>query len=287
MSRVLVLGAGGLLGRHLIDALLARGVEVVGRDRAACDITDPAAVGRAVAVAEVVVNCAAYTNVDGAEREQDRAWQVNALGAELVGRAAAMRGVRAVHISTDFVFDGTKATPYDELDRPNPLSVYARSKWAGEEMFLRQHPQGLVVRVQGLYGRGGSNFASKLPELLRSGRPLKLDAERRVQPTWAGAAAAQLVRILHSDAGVEAAGVVHLSCTGEATWAAFTRRLAQKLALPFSAEEVASAALGAPAARPPNCLFEHRMLRLRGLYEMPSWEAGQDGYVADVVRQGP
>ena len=283
MSSVVVLGAGGLLGRHLSELLRARGFEVSALDRAACDVGDAAAVARAISLASTVVNCAAFTNVDGAETQIDAAWRANALGAEHVGRIAALRGVRAIHISTDFVFDGVKPTPYDELDRPNPLSVYARSKLGGEELFLRANPQGLVVRVQGLYGEGGANFASKLHELLRAKKPLKLDAERKVQPTWAGAAAAQLARIIGSEVGSQAAGLAHLSCTGATTWAGYTRRLSEKLGLPFTCEEVPTSALVAAAARPPNCLFEHRMLRLRGLFEMPTWETAQDSFLQAVV----
>jgi dTDP-4-dehydrorhamnose reductase len=284
LSLVVVLGAGGLLGRHLTEALHARGHEVRALDRRACDVADAVAVRHAVAGASTVVNCAAYTHVDKAEAESDAAWRANALGAEQVGRAAEAHGARGIHISTDFVFAGDKPAPYDEFDAPEPRSTYARSKLGGEVMFHAAHSRGLVVRVQGLYGRGGGNFASKLPELLRAQKALTLDAERRVQPTWAGAAAAQLVHLVESEAGQALRGTVHLSCSGETTWAGFTRRLIECLRLAASFSEVPTAALAAPAARPPNCLFEHRMLRLHGLYSMPSWQEAQDAFVADEAR---
>jgi dTDP-4-dehydrorhamnose reductase len=280
MSLVVVLGAGGLLGRHLTEALRVRGHEVRALDRRACDVADAAAVQHAVAGASAVVNCAAYTNVDKAEAEADAAWRANALGAELVGRAAEAHGVRGIHISTDFVFAGDKPTPYDEFDAPQPRSTYARSKLGGEVLFHGAHRRGLVVRVQGLYGHGGGNFASKLPELLRAGKLLTLDAERRVQPTWAGAAAAQLVHLLDSEGGRALSGTVHLSCSGETTWAGFTHRLIERLGLAVTFAEVTTSALAAPAARPPNCLFEHRMLQLHDLFTMPSWQDGQDAFLA-------
>jgi len=279
-GRVAILGAGGLLGRHLVELLAEEGRDVVAYDRAACDISDGDAVDRALAGAAAVINCAAFTNVDRAESEVAAAFAANAAGAEHVGRVAAARGLRAIHISTDFVFDGAKASPYDEADAPAPLSAYGRSKLEGEQRFLGALPQGTVVRVQGLYGRGGANFASKLPELLRAGKFLRLDNERRVQPTWAGAAAAQLLAILDA----ELVGLCHLSCTGATTWAGYTRRLAARLDLSVSFEEVPSASLQAPAGRPPNCLFDHRVLRERGLLSLPSWELGQDAYVAACAR---
>ncbi len=283
MSGVAVLGAGGLLGRHVVARLAARGVPVASFDRAACDVTDRDAVARALHGAEAVVNCAAYTNVDRAEAEPDLAHRANALGAEHVGSVARATGVRlAIHVSTDFVFDGTKATPYEETDPPNPLSVYARTKLEGERRFLDALPDGVVVRVQGLYGAGGANFASKLPELLRAGKALRLDAERRVQPTWAGAAAAQLVAFL--DEGERPSGLFHLSCTGATTWAGFTERLVERLGIDARFERVPTAALTAPAARPPSCLFAHAALRRSGRFVLPSWEAAQDDFLrASVV----
>jgi dTDP-4-dehydrorhamnose reductase len=280
--RVAVLGAGGLLGRHLARSLSDAGHRVDAFDRAACDIGDRASVESALAAVDAVVSCAAFTNVDKAETEVDAAWRANALGAEHVGRSAQARGLYAIHVSTDFVFDGVKATPYDELDAPNPLSVYARSKLGGEQLFLRACAGGLVVRVQGLYGVGGGNFASKLPELLRAKKKLSLDAERRVQPTSARAAAEQLAHLLAVEPRGRATGIAHVSCSGETTWAGYTRRLAEKLGLAADFTEVKTAALAAPAARPPNCLFEHRMLKLRGHFVMPSWEAAQDAYVDEI-----
>ena len=120
---LVVLGAGGLLGRHLVEEL----GEARALDRAACDITRLEDVREKCAGARAIVNCAAWTNVDGAESHEEEAYRANALGAENVARVAHALGVPVVHISTDFVFDGDKREPYDELDRPNPQSIYARA----------------------------------------------------------------------------------------------------------------------------------------------------------------
>jgi dTDP-4-dehydrorhamnose reductase len=270
---LVVLGAGGLLGRHLVEEL----GEARALDRAACDITLYDDVRDKCAGARVIVNCAAWTNVDGAESHEEDAYRANALGAENVARVARALDVPWVHVSTDFVFDGAKAEPYDELDRPNPQSIYARSKWAGEELAARVGGKLFLVRVQGLYGAGGRNFSSRLRELILEKKPLKLDCERRVQPTWARAAARQIVKLLST----ELYGTYHVSCKGAATWAEFARHVAHKLGAERSWEEVPTGALKAPAARPPNCLFRHRMLGLHGVDVMPEWQVALDEYLEE------
>lgn len=279
--RIVVLGAGGLLGRHVVEELKksssAADHQVVAFDRAACDIANSSDAFSATEGAGCIVNCAAWTNVDGAETNEDAAYRANALGAENVARAALRHDASLVHVSTDFVFDGTQKAPYDELDTPRPLSVYARSKWAGEELARAVTRKLFVVRVQGLYGAGGANFSSKLRALIQAGTPLKLDSERRVQPTWARAAARQIVGILST----ELFGVYHVSCKGAASWAEFARHVAATLGVPSKWEEVATSSLKAPAARPANSLFKHRMLALRGLDVMPEWNAALDEYLAE------
>jgi dTDP-4-dehydrorhamnose reductase len=273
--RLVVLGAGGLLGRHIVLEAARAGLDVSGFTRAQCDIGDAGLVRARVTGADAVINCAAFTNVDGAEADEDGAYRANALGAEHVARAAAAARARLVHVSTDFVFDGLQSEPYDEFATPNPLSKYGRSKRAGEILAERALDELFVVRVQGLYGRGGANFSSKLRQLVIDQKALKLDGERRVQPTWARAAALQILRL----AGSDAYGTYHVSCKGETTWAGFTQRLAERLALPQPWTVVGTDELKAPAGRPANCLFQQRMLALRGLDIMPSWEAAQDSYL--------
>ncbi len=276
--KVVVLGAGGLLGRHVVEELRREAsVEVTALARRDCDITRDDRVREAIAGAALVINCAAFTDVDGAQRDEDAAYRANVLGAGSVASAAEALGAKLMHVSTDFVFDGAQAHPYDEFDRPNPQSIYARSKWAGEELARSRCRSLFVVRVQGLYGAGGRNFSSKLRGLILDGKALTLDGERRVQPTWARAAARQLVAL----ARTEAFGTYHVSCKGEATWAAFAERLARRLGVAPRWKIVRSDELGAPAPRPPNCLFRHRMLALHELDCMPTWEAAQDDYLAE------
>lgn len=271
--KITILGGAGLLARSVAAELGDQ--EVASFDRPRCDIAELDQVRRAVAGAQLVINCAAFTNVDACETRVDDAYRVNAVGAENVAVAARDAGAKVVHVSTDFVFDGVKKEPYDEFDAPHPISHYGRSKRAGEQLVERVGGKLFLVRVQALYGDGGANFASKLRDLIRAGKPLKLDAERRVQPTWARVAARQIVRL----AATERYGTYHVSCAGETTWAGFAQFVAERLGVAPNWTEVPSRELGTPAARPPNCLFERRLLKLRSLDVMPDWRDACDEYL--------
>jgi len=142
---VVVFGAGGLLGRHVVEEL--RGHEARALDRHACDVGDLDQVTAAARGAALLINCAGFTNVDGAERDEAGAYRANAIGAENVARAALAASAKAVHVSTDFVFDGQRPEPYDEFDPPRPLSIYGRSKWAGEELFRSKGGRTFLVRI--------------------------------------------------------------------------------------------------------------------------------------------
>ena len=267
---IAVLGGAGLLGRNVAVELAARGHEVRVLARAQCDVTIAASVRDATAGAAAILNCAAFTDVDAAELHERDAFAVNASGAEHAARAAAAHGALLVQISTDFVFDGKSERPYHEHDEPAPLSAYGRSKLAGEQLAAAACSRLAIVRTQGLYGRGGRNFASTLPARLAAGAPLRIDRERRVQPTPVVALARQLVAIV--EAGAQ--GTFHACCSGATTWADFAGELARLLGLPRTWEAVPTAAFGHRAARPACALLERRALRELGLDRMPSWDAG-------------
>lgn len=275
--KIVVFGSGGLVGRYVVRELLARGEDdVLALPRSACDITRRADVNAATNEADRIVNCAAYTDVEHAEDDEDTAYRVNTLGAENLARAAARHDASLVHISTDLVFDGEKPTPYDELDVPRPVGAYARSKWAGEVLAREATPRLFVVRVQGVYGEGGKGFASKLPRLVLGRGPITADGERLVQPTWARTVARHVCDLLHTDAY----GTYHVSAKGKTTWADFAHAIAKRLDLPSLTTGVPTATLKTRAIRPKNALFLHRMLALRGFDRLPTWEEDLDAYLA-------
>jgi dTDP-4-dehydrorhamnose reductase len=272
MSAVL-LGAHGLLGRHIVEEWRDGELRALGRKE--CDITDERAVADAVAGAALVINCAAFTDVDASERDAAAAFAANVEGAANVARACRARRARCLHLSTDFVFDGEHDSPYREEDLPRPVSTYGRSKRAGEERVLAEGAA--VVRVQALYGKGGRGFASRLAEFLRGGRPLKIDSERVVQPTSARAAARALVALT----GRALDGVYHVSCAGQTTWAEFARALASRLRVEPRFDEARTAELAALAARPRWCVLSHRRIEALGI-AMPSWSTALDEYAREI-----
>src|SRR5262245_50856319 len=198
-----VLGARGLLGSALATDLARAGWEVAAAAaRGECDITDRgqvrALLGRTRPAA--VFNAAAYTDVDRAESEPDRVQAVNAAGAEAVAVAAAEVGAAIVHYSTDFVFDGTRARPYDERDPPSPQGRYARAKAEGDRLVAAANPRHFILRVGCLYGRGGRNFPSSIVRRLRAGETIRADRDRHGSPTWVrevGAVSAALAATAH------------------------------------------------------------------------------------------
>ncbi|HVT06695.1 MAG TPA: dTDP-4-dehydrorhamnose reductase [Polyangia bacterium] len=282
----LVLGAGGLVGGALCDQLGRAGWRVVAASRAVCDIRDGGALRALCADARpaVVFNAAAYTNVDGAEANPGLARAVNADGAEAVALAAAGAGAAVVHYSTDFVFDGEQERPYDERDPPSPLGAYARSKAEGDARVAAATPRHFILRVGCVYGRGGRNFPSTLVRRLRAGDALRVDAERRVSPTWVREVAAVSIAL----APTSHYGLYHCTAHGETTWADFARALARELGLPHARiEPVSDANLGLAARRPRRAVLDKRMLRLRGLDGLLSpWEQALRAYVAEETGDG-
>jgi dTDP-4-dehydrorhamnose reductase len=246
--RVLVTGAAGMLGSDLLMALSGAGYEAIGRARAELDVTNQKHVDRALRELQpdVVVNCAAFTKVDACETDP-RSYDVNARGVAVLADACGHVSAELVQISTDFVFDGAKNTPYVETDVPDPLSAYGRGKLAGEEAALRL-PASLVVRASWLFGRGGWNFVEAILRQVESGKErLEVVADQIGRPTATPDLSEAIVALL--DAG--ASGVFHFANRGEVSWNEFAREilwLAGSARIPVDAIE--SAKLDRPAKRP-------------------------------------
>jgi dTDP-4-dehydrorhamnose reductase len=281
-----VLGAKGLVGQALALELPRAGyVLAAGVARAECDIRDGAAVRALLERArpDVVFNAAALTNVDKAESEPDLTYAVNAVAVEDLARAAAAAGAALVHYSTDFVFDGESARPYDEFDPPSPQGIYARSKRAGELLAAAATPRLYTLRVGCLYGRGGRNFPSTIVRRLRAGETVRADRDRLASPTWVREVARLSAALAHT--GLY--GLYHCTAQGETTWADFARFAARALGLPEArVEAVAYGALPLTAPRPRRAILDNRMLRLRGLDTLSSWQDGARAYLASEAESG-
>ncbi|MDQ1598452.1 MAG: dTDP-4-dehydrorhamnose reductase [Microbacteriaceae bacterium] len=270
MTTYLIAGAGGMLGQDLQQALAGR--DVTALSRSDLDVTNLDAVRAAVAGHDVVINASAYTKVDDAEANEDLAFAVNATGAQNLAIAAAEGNARLVQVSTDYVFDGSATSPYDESTPLNPISAYGRTKAEGERLALAAHPDGTyIVRTAWLYGAGGPNFAKTMLRLAASHDTVSVVTDQLGQPTWTGDLARQIVELLDADA---APGVYHATNAGQASWFDFTQEIFRVVGLdPDRVKPTTSAEFVRPAPRPDYSVLGHDAWARAGISPMRNWRA--------------
>jgi dTDP-4-dehydrorhamnose reductase len=268
MTRWLVTGAGGMLARDLLEVL--DGDDVVGLTRAELDITDRDAVAAAVAGRDVVVNAAAWTDVDGAELAEDEATLVNGLGPRLLAEACRDASARLVHVSTDYVFDGTSTTPYDEDHPIEPRSAYGRSKALGEDAVRSVLPDSsYVVRSAWLYGEHGGNFVRAMIGLERQRDTVEVVDDQRGQPTWSLDLALQIAALVRSGSP---AGIYHGTSSGETTWCGLARAVFEELgADPERVRPTTTERFQRPAPRPAYSVLGHGGWTRAGLAPIRDW----------------
>ncbi|MGO2658713.1 dTDP-4-dehydrorhamnose reductase [Mycetocola reblochoni] len=277
MGRILITGAGGMLGQDLITVLGDHRLTAL--TRAELDVTDPAAVDETVAGHDVVINAAAYTAVDAAETDEERALAVNATGPRLLAEAAERHGASLIQVSTDYVFPGTATTPYAESAPRGPVSAYGRTKAAGEEQALAAHPDGTaVVRTAWLYGAGGPNFARTMLTLARSRDTVQVVDDQLGQPTWTRDLAEQISRLV--DAGVPA-GIYHGTNAGQTSWYGFARAVFELSGLdPERVQPTDSTAFVRPAPRPAYSVLGHDAWARVGIAAPRDWREALEEAVA-------
>ncbi|MEI2619917.1 MAG: dTDP-4-dehydrorhamnose reductase [Candidatus Nanopelagicales bacterium] len=268
MTRWLVLGARGQLGS---DVMARLGSTATGLDYPDVDITDPSSVRAAVSDTDphIVVNCAAYTAVDAAETDEAAAEAVNGHGPRVI--ALACRRARLIHVSTDYVFDGTATEPYPEDATPNPRSAYGRSKLHGEQAVLSVLPQtGFVVRTAWLYGAGGNNFVKTMLGLESTRETLTVVDDQIGQPTWSRDLAAQIIALGQSAAPP---GIYHGTNSGSTSWYGLTCKIFDLLgADPHRVQPTTTEAFPRPAPRPAFSALGHARWANAGLPTMRPWD---------------
>jgi dTDP-4-dehydrorhamnose reductase len=280
---ILVLGAGGQLGGAIVDhfrAALPREARIVPSTRAELDITDHDAVMARIHTLRpgAIVNCAAYTTVDEAERRPELALDVNAFAVRSIARAAADVQAVLVHYSTDFVFDGTERRPYTEDDPPNPRSVYAASKLLGE-WFARDAPRHYVLRVESLFGgSNGRSSIDRIADALIEGREARVFTDRTISPSYALDVAWATRRVLEL---APPSGVYHCVNDGAATWEEIGREAARVARAAGTIVPITSSELGLVAARPPYSALSTSKLRSVGIH-MPPWRDALGRYLLDI-----
>lgn len=282
-DRILIVGAKGLLGTPATALLQQRpDAEVLAVDIDELDITDAQQVAAAVDRfgPTLVVNCAAYTNVDKCETEEALATRVNGDGPGHLARAAAGCGAGFIHISTDYVFDGTATSPYRPDDPPAPpdrLSAYGRSKLAGERAVQSNHPSPLIVRTAWLYGPDGPGFPATILRLARERPELRVVDDQRGAPTYAP----DLARALVNLADARATGIVHVTNRGECTWYDFAREILRQAGLDTPVVPVTTAEFPRPAKRPAYSVLDLSRYEALTAATMPPWQDALARFVAD------
>lgn len=275
----LIIGAKGMLGTDLTTALHEASVETVGLDIDEVDIQEPASVRRAVRLYKpgLIVNAAALTDVDGCETSAEAAFRVNAQGPENVAGVAASEGAFLVHISTDYVFDGSKRTPYTEADPISPIGVYGNSKAEGETRVRRVLPEShCIIRTQWLFGLNGKNFVEAILTAAETRDVLKVVNDQRGRPTYAADLAHALVRLCKK----EVRGTVHVTNAGQTTWYDFAVAIIDRAGVRnVRVEPTSTKDLGRPAPRPPYSVLDTS--RFVGIVGAPlrSWEEALDDYL--------
>ncbi|HNR14105.1 MAG TPA: dTDP-4-dehydrorhamnose reductase, partial [Thermodesulfobacteriota bacterium] len=270
--KILITGSTGQLGTDC-TAVFSVEHQVTPLSEQELDITDSAAVHRAIRAAkpEVVLNCAAFTRVDACESEIEQTWKINVEGPVILARSIKEAGGRLVHISTDYVFDGTREIPlpYVEDDTPGPLSRYGASKHEAEEAVRHILADATIVRTAWLYGATGTNFLKTMLRLSlqNPNRTIKVVSDQFGSPTWSFRLAQQLIKLIQHGGG----GIYHATAEGYCTWYELARYFLSAMNVPFNLVPCSTADYPTPAVRPRNSILENKRLKSETINLMRPW----------------
>lgn len=275
---ILVVGANGMLGR---DLMLALGEKGRGVDLPDIDITNINSVRQVLTALApaVVINCAAYTNVDGCETEQATAFAVNTDGVGVLADVTADLGATLVHISTDYVFNGQKGSPYMEDDPIDPMSIYGKSKAAGEEN-ARRNPKHLIVRTQWLYGYHGNNFVETMIRLGTERKELSVVDDQLGSPTWT----VDLVKALLALVDAGCTGTYHAAGSGFCSWRGFAMAIFAAEGMDVTVTPISTEQLGRPAPRPLFSVLDCGKIARDAGVTMPQWNISLNNYLAGRMK---
>ncbi|MBE6014894.1 MAG: dTDP-4-dehydrorhamnose reductase [Lachnospiraceae bacterium] len=277
MKKILVTGCNGQLGRAINKYYAASSeVELINTDVADLDITNVDKVMEYVrgAKPDVIVNCAAYTAVDASESDIDNAYRINAIGPRNLSLAASDTGAKMMHVSTDYVFDGTASKPYIEFDAVNPQGAYGKTKLAGENMVREFADKYYIIRTAWLYG-DGKNFVKTMLRLSETNDTVRVVADQFGTPTSADELARAIGYLIPTDNY----GVFHGTCEGSCSWADFTEEIFKLKGLSTKVDHITTAEYPTPAKRPAYSVLENYMLKLTGDYTFADWKAAIKEYL--------
>lgn len=279
--KILVTGAKGLLGTNLVPILRQTQNEVIETDIEELDITDTDQVMASVSTLkpEIIINCAAYTQVDRAEEERDKAFLVNGVGVQNLALACAFHNIIFYHFSTDYVFSGEKSSAYTPFDYPQPINTYGWSKLIGEQCLQNICERYFLVRTSWLYGRGGPNFVDRILDLARSQKEIRVVADQRGSPTWA----ANLARFISLTLGSEKYGVYHVTdeTEGGITWFDLAQEVVRLAGMKAEVVPVTSEEFPRPAARPKNSVLDLSWTKIAFNVIFPDWKEALGSYLKE------
>lgn len=255
-DKIAILGGKGMLGNDLASECSKRGYNTTVLDLPQFDITDEQQIEKALSNANIVINCAAYTNVEKAESESELAYKVNAEAVGKLGKIAKDKGVRVIHISTDFVFDGSGNKPYIESDKPNPINVYGKSKLKGEELLVKSGCRQCIMRVEWTYGLAGNNFISKLISAAKAGKTLNVVDDQIGSPTATTKVSKAICGLLEKN-GEE---LFHFASGGYVSRFEMARFVFDKLNMDVELNSCRTSDYITAAARPLNSRFDCRRI---------------------------
>jgi dTDP-4-dehydrorhamnose reductase len=268
-TEIAVLGGRGMLGTDLVQTCRQRGLNPIIYDLPEFDITNSEHLHKVVSNAEIIVNCAAYTNVDGAEDQAELAFKINAEAVGRLGAIAHDTGKWVLHISTDFIFDGCGDKPYTETDRPNPINTYGKTKLAGEELLARSGCKYCIVRVQWTYGSAGNNFVTKLIQRAKSQNILKVVDDQTGSPTATTEAAGAIYELLRQ----KPEGIYHFASAGYVSRYGMAEFVLDKLSMDVNLLPCKTSDFTSPATRPLNSRFDCSKIKYLLNEPIQHWQA--------------
>lgn len=276
--RILVTGAKGQLGVDVVN-LLDKKHEVIGMDRQQLDVTNPEECTYVIQrlQPDVVIHCAAFTQVDLAEREADQAFLVNAKGSRNIAIASEVVGAKIVYISTDYVFDGSHTVPYHANDKTNPINVYGKSKLAGEHFIQSHSSKYYIIRTSWLYGKYGNNFVKTMLKLSSTRDEITVVADQLGSPTYT----IDLVKFLANLIETDHYGIYHASNTGSCTWYEFAQAIFKLSNIKINVHPCSTEEYQIAAPRPMYSVLDHNSILSHGFQDLRPWEEALRAYLLD------
>ncbi len=279
MKKILVTGCNGQLGKAINEVYKNEQVELINTDVADLDITDISAVMEYVKEKnpDVIINCAAHTNVNACESEWDLAYKINAIGPRNLSIAAAKNDAKLIHVSTDYVFDGTADVPYTEFSNVSPLGAYGKTKLAGEEFVKQFAKDFIIIRTAWLYG-DGKNFVKTMLALAEKNDEVSVVKDQIGSPT----SAMELARMIKHVEPTDNYGVFHGTCEGSCSWADFAEEIFKLAGKTTKVKHITTEEFPTPAKRPAYSVLDNYMLKLTTDYQFADWKDALKEYMSDI-----